>query len=311
MPVTSQAPPGGKFRNGAEGPIKHPRIGLVGAVQFWAKGSRENVVVLLRKLIRHFGVEASVRAQLERREARDAETCAWMVSRAREIVEASKPCTTAEQQRLYLTTLAIFAPPHGSKSDSASMANRVAAHLGVTRGQRAKRPGEEQGRPRAFHRAQDLRAAFDARLADLYTPMGLMGDEVLCRGQLAKLTAYQRCSHGSLRGHLLLRGRRGDGSLRLALRPRPGQRPAAAAACTAATAAAPACQGHHHRRDALPRPGDLRAHLPDEPAPEGPAQAPPWPPCLPGTADGVDPAPSGVYLVTAHEQGRVASNDVQ
>ena len=55
------------------------------------------MVVLLLKLIRSFGVEASVREQLGRREVRTAETYAWMVSRAREFIQASKPCSTAEQ----------------------------------------------------------------------------------------------------------------------------------------------------------------------------------------------------------------------
>jgi hypothetical protein len=96
-PVTSQAPIGKPFDKGKKGPIQHPRTGLAGAVQFWVKGSQQNVVVLLLKLIRSFGVEASVREQLGRREVRTAETYAWMVSRAREFIQASKPCSTAEQ----------------------------------------------------------------------------------------------------------------------------------------------------------------------------------------------------------------------
>ena len=138
-------------------------------MQFWASGSRENVVALLLKLIRHFGVEPSVREQLGRKETRDAETYSWMVGRAREFVQACKPCSTVEQHRQYLLALGIFAPPHGDPRVPNGMGNRVASALGVTPGCRTKRPGEDRPRPRAFYRAQDLRAAFDARLADLYT----------------------------------------------------------------------------------------------------------------------------------------------
>ena len=76
VPVTSQVQIGKPFRKGAAGPIKHPRTGLAGGVQYWARGSRVNVVMLLLKLIRHFGVEASVRDQLGRKEVRDAATYA-------------------------------------------------------------------------------------------------------------------------------------------------------------------------------------------------------------------------------------------
>ena len=184
VPVTSAAPAGRSFDNGQKGPIKHPRQGLAGAVQFWARGSRHNVVILLMKLIRYFGVEASIREQLGRKESRDAQTNSYMVARARDFVQASKSCATVEQHRQYLFGLGIFAPPHGESRDQESMGNRVAAALGVTPGCRS------DGRPRAFFRAQDLRAAFDARLADLYVPMQQVGEEVLCRGQLARLTSY-------------------------------------------------------------------------------------------------------------------------
>ena len=189
VPITSQAPATKPFRKGKEGPIQHERQGLAGAVQFWACGLRSNVVVLLMKLIRHFGVEESIREQLGRKETRDAETYAYMITRAREFIAACKSCSTAEQHRQYLFGLGIFAPPHGDPRDPESMANRVARVLDVKPGRRTKRSGEELGRPRAFYRAQDLRAAFDIRLAELYVPMNI-GDQVLCRGQLARLTSF-------------------------------------------------------------------------------------------------------------------------
>jgi hypothetical protein len=61
VPVTSGGPTGRPFDKGKKGPIKHARQGLLGAVQFWARGSRQNVVILLMKLIRLFGVETSDR----------------------------------------------------------------------------------------------------------------------------------------------------------------------------------------------------------------------------------------------------------
>ena len=184
VPVTSVGLTGKPFRKGQLGPIKHPRHGLAGAVQYWANGSRQNVTTLLMKLIRHFGVEASIREQLGRKEARDMETYEYMINRAREVIDASKPCSTAEQHRQYLFGLAFFAPPHSEKGDTSGMGNRVAAVLRVTPGRRSN------GRPLAFYRAQDMRAAFGARLADLYVPMQQVGETVLCRGQLATLSSY-------------------------------------------------------------------------------------------------------------------------
>ena len=192
VPIANKKMP--KPRKGKNGAISHSRLGLAGSVQYWARGSRENVVLLLLKLIRLFGVEASVREQLSRKEERDQATDTYMVDRAREFVQACKGCASVEQHRQLLIALAIFASPRAQKGDQEGMANRIAKRLDVTPGRRPKRVGEALGRQRAFDRAIDLRAAMDARLAELYVPMQMVGEEVLCRGQLGKLTMYDEAT---------------------------------------------------------------------------------------------------------------------
>ena len=51
-----QRKPPRKGKDGALTGLTHQRRGLVGAVQSWADGSMENVVLLLRKLIDHFNI---------------------------------------------------------------------------------------------------------------------------------------------------------------------------------------------------------------------------------------------------------------
>lgn len=192
VPITNKEvrPP----RKGKAGAIRHERMGLAGAVQYWARGSRKNALLLVMKLVRHFGLEASVREQLYRKDERDHATDTYMVDRARAFIQASKGCSTAEQHRQFLIALSIFAPPRAEVNDQHGMANRVAKRLGVTPGRRTKRAGEKRGRQRAFDRAIDLRAKFDERLAELYVPMQMVGEEVLCRGQLGKLSKYDEAT---------------------------------------------------------------------------------------------------------------------
>ena len=48
-------------RTGASGALEHWRRGLVGAVQSWAEGSLENVVILVKRLIQHFNIMADIK----------------------------------------------------------------------------------------------------------------------------------------------------------------------------------------------------------------------------------------------------------
>ena len=108
----------------------------------------------------------------------------WATPRGEHVVAVfARALTTFSQvfQERHVFGLGIFAPPHGETGDASGMGNRVAAALGVAPGRRS------DGRPRAFYRAQDMRAQFDARLAELYVPMQQVGETVLCRGQLARL----------------------------------------------------------------------------------------------------------------------------
>jgi hypothetical protein len=61
------------MRRGDErGYMHHPRRGLIGAVQDWAAGSRANVVKIMLRLIRWFGVEGDVREKLGAEQSRAA-----------------------------------------------------------------------------------------------------------------------------------------------------------------------------------------------------------------------------------------------
>jgi len=140
------------LRKGRYGAINHFRHGLAGAVRLWARGSRRNVVRLLRKLVALFGVEEEMRAHLFQRVRREAETDRLIVDRLVEALQVLKGCQTEQQRCDYLLALSLVVPHRSSQRDQAGAARRVSARLRVARGKRSKKRGERRhlcgpGRP--------------------------------------------------------------------------------------------------------------------------------------------------------------------
>jgi len=61
VPITEDAEHVEMQRGETKGYMHHPRRGLIGAVQDWARGSKANVVKILLGLIKWFGVEDEMR----------------------------------------------------------------------------------------------------------------------------------------------------------------------------------------------------------------------------------------------------------
>lgn len=158
-----------KLRKGRHGWQHNSRQGLVGAVQYWAAGSRRNVVSMLLGLINHFGVTDEIRQALFRKARRHAETDTYIVDRLKAALDILKGCQTEQQRRDFHLALALVAPTRVASGDHEGMARRVSARLRVQRGMRSKTRGE---RPYAFEAATLIRANFDLQAARFHVAAG-------------------------------------------------------------------------------------------------------------------------------------------
>ena len=178
-------PPHDLRRRGQEGPMDHPRRGLVGALRYWAECSTEYAAHLLAELTHRLELTDRVRDLLgDEEKARAAATDTYIVDRLVDTVAVLKECSSEEQRREYHIVLAAVMPPFAQVGDGQGMMRRVTERLGVRRGNRSQAEG---GRPFAAARAQTLRAAFDALLEHLHAPLR-EGDAVLTRHGAAELT---------------------------------------------------------------------------------------------------------------------------
>jgi len=117
---SAEAPSVPKPRKGKHGWKHNSRQGLVGAIQYWADGSRANVILMLLGLIDHFGVADDVRAKLFRKSARQAETDTLIVDRLVEALEVLKGCQTEQQRKDYKLALSLVAhTTHGTYLNTA------------------------------------------------------------------------------------------------------------------------------------------------------------------------------------------------
>ena len=191
-----------KPRKGKHGWRHNSRQGLVGAVQYWADGSRTNVVHMLLGLIQEFGVAEDIRGKLFQKSRREAETDRIIVDRLVDALDVLKGCQTEQQRKDYLLALALVAPPRASERTSDGCARRIAARLRVSRGKRSKRRGQ---RPYAFETATERRTAFDTAKARYSLPVGPLlngqqralvpdalqvGEKVLTHNGPAELTRF-------------------------------------------------------------------------------------------------------------------------
>jgi len=157
-----------KPRKGRFGAMHHDRMGLVGALQYWARGSKSNAECLVLKLIRHFDVGDAVRAELFQKVRREAETDKVIVDRLVEALDVLKGCQTEQQRLDYALALSLVAPVPAEERDQSGHERRVAARLRVLR----RRAGRKAKRQYAFQKAIQRRAKFDAAAQQFHPFVG-------------------------------------------------------------------------------------------------------------------------------------------
>ena len=158
-----------KPRKGRFGAMHHDRMGLVGALQYWARGSKSNAECLVLKLIRHFDVGDAVRAELFQKVRREAETDKVIVDRLVEALDVLKGCQTEQQRLDYALALSLVAPVPAEERDQSGHERRVAARLRVMRRRCAGRKAKRQY---AFQKAIQRRAKFDAAAQQFHPFVG-------------------------------------------------------------------------------------------------------------------------------------------
>ena len=103
VPITEDAEHVEMQRGDTKGYMHHPRRGLIGAVQDWARGSKANVVKIVVRLTSWFGVEEEVREKLGVKQSRAAKLDAEIVDRLADALDLLKPCANLEQTHNYFT----------------------------------------------------------------------------------------------------------------------------------------------------------------------------------------------------------------
>lgn len=218
---------------GKEGVLHHWRLGLVGAVKYWAEGSKADASACIIGLIRELGLSDSIKSSLFKEEMHANEVRKHICERLKAALSVCKSCHTEEQRQEYGILLASVMPAEG-----VNMMDAIAAVLSFKYGRR-------KGRARIATRQCEVRRQFDIEAAVLpifprQPPLAMMnplcpGEIVLCRGEkaeIAQISADGRCK-------LIFRSRgecqevtyksmfgKGDGSARLQRVP-PSLRPAA------------------------------------------------------------------------------------
>jgi hypothetical protein len=156
--TSADAPKVPKPRKGRHGWRHNSRQGLVGAMRYWAGGSRDNVIHMLLGLINEFAVADAIRSRLFRKAQREVETDRLIVDRLVEALEVLKGSQTEQQRKDYKLALSLVAPPRVTERSQEGTIRRTAARLRVSRGKRSKKRG---ARPYAFETAVIQREAFD------------------------------------------------------------------------------------------------------------------------------------------------------
>ena len=117
---------------------------------------------------------------------------AFIVENFKETLHALKGCCSEEQRREYITLLRAVAPVLAKQGDHTGMMTKVAARLRVPYGTRAGKKKQGKTWAYAFTKQVPAREAFLAAVEQAAKPRKELqvGDTVLCRGQLAVLTAF-------------------------------------------------------------------------------------------------------------------------
>lgn len=113
------------------------------------------------------------------------------MERFKSALQRQKACSTEAQRREYALLLRAVAPELVRQGNTRGMINKVATHLGVPYGIRWVKTTKKE-MPYAFTQAVAARAQFEEAAAQAAKPKEDLpvGDAVLCRGQIALLSAY-------------------------------------------------------------------------------------------------------------------------
>jgi len=185
-----------EMTDGAFGWRHHWRHGMVGAVQYWAAGSKANVVLMLVGLADYFGVKDDVGQQLDpQRQSIAAERS--VARNVKGALAGLKPLggSTEEQRREYhILNAAAFGAP-AKAHDPRGMTTKIGKYLVVPVGARyvKKADGSSEKREYASRKAQTKRAEFDAEVERQAFELGRepqVGDVVLSRGEQAVLVSF-------------------------------------------------------------------------------------------------------------------------
>ena len=144
--------------------------GILDTVKYWAQGSAAAVLQLVMTLIKSFGLESQVAAELG---AELDETNQYIVDRANAALQILKQCQTEEQRQHYRVVLTALAPKKVEERHG-GMGRRVTYALGVNRNRAP------------FKDSVDKRAETDAGVAHMGDSI-LVGDTVVCRHGIGKL----------------------------------------------------------------------------------------------------------------------------
>jgi len=157
VPIRHDAPQLPMKDGTSDGYMTHPRHGIAGNVQRWARGSRDNVIKIILRLIKWFGVEDDIRKSFGEKAAKTASIDALIVDRVAAVLQVLKEGGSEQVRIAYRIVLAAIAPPlveqghHGDDGKFDGAAAAVAARVGVTPGRRPVSAGRGAPPPAAAY----------------------------------------------------------------------------------------------------------------------------------------------------------------
>jgi len=173
-------------RTGKNGYVDHPRLGLIGCLAYWARGSMAHAVSMIASLCVKLGISERVRDTLpETRATCESQTNVKIVALLKTGLGELKYCRNEQQRIQFIVGLSLVIPPRTEEGDSKGWIRRITDALGVKCG---KRTAKYDARPYASDLAVDYRAQFD-RDVELHKQPLKVGDMALLHGDSCVLTS--------------------------------------------------------------------------------------------------------------------------
>ena len=132
------------LRIGEYGYVNHPRLGLIGCLAYWARGSMAHADTMIAALCVKLGISERVRDALpETTATREAETNAKIVALLKTGLGELKHCRNEQQRIQFLVGLSLVMPPRMEEDDSQGWIRRITHVLAVKHGKRTAKYDEE------------------------------------------------------------------------------------------------------------------------------------------------------------------------